>query len=196
MAKTSTLIRVFDKDMNAYIHPRVYNHWCTNDLYPSDRMTSVSKLDVENSPGALIFFASKSQERLAEVEIKKQLGLTPAHWKIILALSMTNGLTQKEIADKIYVDSSTLVPIIDKMEENGLVERKSDSKDRRINRIFLTKKSESTVESIVAIVIQLRKIIYHGISENDLELVKTTLKTIIKNSENAASTIKSNSNKS
>lgn len=174
----------------------VYNHWYTNDLYSSDRMTSVGKLDVENSPGALIFLASKSQERLAEVEIKKQLGLTPAQWKIILALGMTDGLTQKEIADKIYVDSSTLVPIIDKMEENGLVERKSDSKDRRINRIFITKKSESTVESIVAIVIQLRKTVYRGISESDLELVKNTLKTVIKNSENAMSMIKSSSDKS
>jgi MarR family transcriptional regulator, transcriptional regulator for hemolysin len=180
------LIRVFDKDMDTFIHPLVYNYWCTNDLYSSDRMTSVRKLDIENSPGALLFLASKSQERLAEVEMKKQLGLTPAHWKIILALSMNNGLTQKEIADRIYVDGSTLVPIIDKMEENGLVERKSDSKDRRINRIFLTKKSESTVDSIVETVLQLRKIIYHGISENDLDLVKTTLKTIIKNSENAS----------
>lgn len=165
-------------------------------MYSSDRMTSVGKLDIENSPGALIFLASKSQERLAEVEIKKQLGLTPAHWKIILALSMTDGLTQKEIADRIYVDSSTLVPIIDKMEENGLVERKSDSKDRRINRIFLTKKSESTVDSIVTIIIKLRKMIYRGISESDLELVKTTLRTVIKNSENASSEIKSNPDKS
>jgi MarR family transcriptional regulator for hemolysin len=159
-------------------------------------MTSVGKLDIENSPGALIFLASKSQERLAEVEIKKQLGLTPSQWKIILALSMTDGLTQKEIADRIYVDGSTLVPIIDKMEENGLVERKSDSKDRRINRIFLTKKSESTVDSIITIAIQLRKIIYRGISESDLEMIKTILKSVIKNSENALSEIKSSPDKS
>ena len=185
MVRTTILIHVFDKEMNAFIHPLVYNYWCTNDLYSSDRMTSMRKLDVENSPGAMIFLASKSQERLAEVEMKKQLGLTPSQWKIILALSMTDGLTQKEIADRIYVDGSTLVPIIDKMEENGLVERKSDSKDRRINRIFLTKKSESTVNSIVETILQLRKTIYRGISENDLDLVKTTLKTIIKNSENA-----------
>ena len=85
---------------------------------------------------------------------------------------------------------------MDKMEENGLVERKSDSKDRRINRIFLTKKSESTVDSITMIVLQLRKMIYHGISESDLDLVKNTLRTIIKNSENTLSEIKSSQDKS
>ena len=174
----------------------VYNYWCTNDLYSSDRMTSMRKLDVENSPGALLFLASKAQERLAEIEMKKQLGLTSAQWKIILALSMTDGLTQKEIADRIYVDGSTLVPIIDKMEENSLVERKSDSKDRRINRIFLTKKSESTVDSIIEIILQLRKMIYRGISESDLDLVKTTLRIIIKNSENISSESKASLGKS
>ena len=154
-------------------------------------MTSMRKLDLESSPGALIFLASKSMERLAEVAMKKQLGLTPAQWKIILALSITDGLAQKELADKIYIDSSTLVPIIDKMVENGLVERKSDSKDRRLNRIFLTKKSESTVDSIIMIVLQLRKMIYRGISETQLGPVTSILKTIIQNSETALSDIKS-----
>ena len=163
---------------------------------PVNDVSSMRKLDLENSPGALIFLASKSQERLAEVAIKKELGLTPAQWKITLALSITDGLTQKGLADKIYIDSSTLVPIIDKMEENGLVERKSDSKDRRINRIFLTKKSESTVDSIIMIVLQLRKMIYHGISETQLAQVTSTLKTIIQNSETALSDIKSSPDKS
>lgn len=159
-------------------------------------MASMRKLDFENSIGSLIFLASKSQERLAEVEIKKHLGLTPAQWKIILALNITDGLTQKELADKIYIDGSTLVPVIDKMEQNGLVERRSDSKDRRINRIFLTKKSESTVDSIIMIVLQLRKMIFHGISESELDLVRNILRTIIKNSDTAISEIKSGRDRS
>jgi len=149
------------------------------------------KLDLNDSIGMLIALASKSQERLAEVEMKRQLGLTPAQWKVILVLNMTDGLTQKELAEKIYIDGSTLVPVIDKMEQNGLVERKVDSKDRRINRIFLTKKSESTIDSITLIILQLRKIIYNGISENEINLVKNILKNIIKNSDTAIIEIKS-----
>jgi MarR family transcriptional regulator for hemolysin len=77
------------------------------------------------------------------------------------------------------------------MEQNGLVERKSDSKDRRINRIFLTKKSESTVDSIIMIVLQLRKMIYRGIAESELDLVSNVLRTMIKNSDTVLSEIKS-----
>ncbi len=149
------------------------------------------KLDLNDSIGMLIALASKSQERLAELEMKKQLGLTPAHWKVILALNISDGLTQKELADKIYVDGSTLVPVIDKMEQNGLVQRRADPKDRRINRIFLTPKSESTIDSIILIVLQLRKMIYRGISEDEINSVRKILGTIIKNSDTIISELKS-----
>lgn len=153
------------------------------------------KLDLSESVGTLIALAAKSQERLAEIEIKKQLGLTPAQWKVILVLNMMDGLTQREIAEKINIDGSTLVPVIDKMEQSGLVERKADSKDRRNNRIFLTKKSESTVDSIIMIILQLRKIIYNGISEDQISSIKNVLKTLIKNSDGASNQIKSASGK-
>jgi len=149
------------------------------------------KLDLNDSIGMLIFLASKSQERLAELEMKKQLGLTPAHWKVILALNILDGLTQKDLADRIYVDGSTLVPVIDKMEQNGLVERRADAKDRRINRIFLTKKSESTVDSIILIVLQLRKMMYKGISEGEINSAKKILATMIKNSDTIIRELKS-----
>jgi MarR family transcriptional regulator for hemolysin len=140
--------------------------------------------------GALIALAAKSQERLAEIEMKKQLGLTAAQWKVILVLNIMDGPTQKEIAEKINVDGSTLVPVIDKMEREGLVERKADSRDRRNNRIFLTKKSESTVDSIIVIILQLRKIIYAGISESEINSAKNVLKTLIKNSDTVMNEIK------
>ena len=37
-----------------------------------------------------------------------------------------NGLTQKEIADRLGLEGATLIPIIDKMEKGKLVERKVD----------------------------------------------------------------------
>jgi len=148
------------------------------------------KLDISNSLAMSVFLASKSQERLAELEMKKQLGLTPSQWKIILALNISDGLTQKELADKIYVDGSTLVPILDKMEQNGLIERRADSKDRRINRIFLTSKSESTVDSIILIVLQLRKMIYRGLSEDQINSARKTLDVMTNNSDELISSFK------
>lgn len=148
------------------------------------------KLDLSESVGALIAITAKSQERLAEIEMKKQLGLTPAQWKVILVLNITNGLTQKEIAEKISIDGSTLVPVLDKMEREGLVERKADPKDRRNNRIFLTKKSESTVDSIILIILQMRKIVYAGISEAEINTTRNVIRSVLKNVDAALNEIK------
>ncbi len=141
------------------------------------------KLDIQNSLGTLIALASKSLERAAEYEIKNKLGLTSSQWKVILALNVFDSLSQKDLADKIYIDGSTLVPIIDRMEKNGLVERKPDPKDRRHNKISLTTKSESVVDSIVEIVLQLRKKLYQGISHEQEESMIVFLKKIIDNAD-------------
>ena len=66
------------------------------------------KLDISDSLSMQVFLTSKSLERLAEAEMKTKLGLTGSNWKIILALNLNDGLSQKELAEKIYVDGSNL----------------------------------------------------------------------------------------
>ncbi|MDE1816921.1 MAG: hypothetical protein KGI11_10235, partial [Thaumarchaeota archaeon] len=78
-------------------------------------------------------------------------------------------------------------------EENGLLERKPDQKDRRHNRLYLTKKSESVVDSIVEIILQLRKTLYKGLSKDDLESMRPKLKKIIENAGKFISKSKSES---
>jgi len=64
-----------------------------------------------------------------------------------------------------------------------LVERKPDENDRRNNLIFLTKKSQSVVDSIIEIILQLRKEFYKGISQKEQDNLQTVLRKIIDNSE-------------
>jgi len=149
------------------------------------------KLDVSGSLGMQVFLTSKSLERLAEAEMKNRLGLTGSMWKVILALNLRDGLSQKELAEKIYVDGSTLVPIIDKMERSRLLERRPDPKDRRNNRIFLTKKSESIVDSIVEIILAVRKAIYKGLSNEEIESSRIILKKIMHNADSTTNKITS-----
>ena len=58
-------------------------------------------------------------------------------------VNYNNGLSQKEIAEKLKLEGPTLIPIIDKLEKDGLVVRETDPNDRRNNRLFLTPKVEN-----------------------------------------------------
>jgi MarR family transcriptional regulator for hemolysin len=146
-------------------------------------MPIMKKIDFENSLGLAIKNASKSLERALDVELRGQYGLSGGQWKVILVLSIQNGLAQKDLAERIFVDGTTLVPIIDGMEKKGLVERKTDPKDRRNNNVFLTAKSEPFVDPIIEIVLRMRKIFFKNISEDDLEFTRNTLKKINANAD-------------
>jgi len=146
-------------------------------------MPIMKKLDFENSPGLAIKNASKSLERALDIELRGQYGLSGGQWKVILVLSIQNGLSQKDLAERIFVDSTTLVPIIDGMEKKGLVERKTDPNDRRNNNVFLTAKSEPIVDPIIEIILRMRKIFFKNISEDDLEFTRNTLKKITANAD-------------
>jgi len=143
----------------------------------------MAKIDLEKSVGLWAKLSTKYWEKVADIELRKQFGLTGSQWKIFAALAIRNGISQKEIADLIFVEAPTLVPIIDRMEKDGFVVRKPDPKDRRNNRIFLTKKSESLADSIIASALDIRKIVLKNISEKDLETTRKTLKKITENAE-------------
>ena len=146
----------------------------------------MKKIDFENSLGLAIKSASKSLERALDNELRGQYGLSGGQWKVILSLSIQNGLSQKDLAERIFIDSTTLVPIIDAMEKKGLVERRTDPKDRRNNNVFLTTKSEPFVDPIIEIIIRMRKIFFKNITENDLEFTKNILKKITANADSYA----------
>jgi MarR family transcriptional regulator, transcriptional regulator for hemolysin len=144
----------------------------------------LKRLNYKDSVGFLARNASKVLEKALDSELLDTYSLPGTQWKVIAALAVSNGLNQKELADFLTLDASSLVPVIDKLEQNQFVTRKPDPKDRRNNRVFITKKSESTIESIVDAILKLRKAVYKDISARDME---TTKKVLQKITENAAS---------
>jgi len=67
------------------------------------------------------------------------LGLTRPQWRVLSGLNGNPGITQTELSELVAIARSPLGKIIDKLEANGWVERRSDSDDRRINRLYITK---------------------------------------------------------
>jgi DNA-binding MarR family transcriptional regulator len=86
-----------------------------------------------------------------------------------------------EIASTIGIEAPTIVPIIDKLEEQGTVIRRPDHNDRRNNMIFLTGKSEAKWELIIECALELEKASRQGLSEEELEITKRTLRKIAQN---------------
>ena len=68
----------------------------------------------------------------------KGRGSTRAQWIVLFRLREQEGLSQVDLAEVLELQPISLVRLLDRLVEHGLVERRHDPKDRRANRLFLT----------------------------------------------------------
>lgn len=76
----------------------------------------------------------------------RNLGLTAPQWQVLAELHRAQGMTQTALADALVMAKSPLGKLLDKLERNGLIERRPDEVDRRAKRIFLTRRMAKAME--------------------------------------------------
>lgn len=128
-----------------------------------------------------MYRTSRVFQKAFDLELRNKVGLTLSQWRVINILISFNGITQREIADKLELEAPSLIPMIDKLQSLELVERRSDPKDRRINRIYLTKEAESLYQSMHECGLSIIKSATKGIDQDQLNIVMKYLDTIINN---------------
>lgn len=141
-------------------------------------ISSMQEYDFENSIGFIVNRTARAFVKALDLELHEQVGITVGQWKVIVMLVKHNGLTQKEIADKLGLESPTLIPIIDKMEKEELVVRKVDPSDRRNNRIYRTDKADALWERMVQCASKVRQVSVKEISDADLNIMRAALDKI------------------
>ncbi len=90
----------------------------------------------------LIVDAARLQRTVFDRRVRK-LGFTRTQWLVLRRLGEQPGVSQSELAEMLEVERATAGRLIDKLEENGWLERRADDDDRRINRIYFTDKGRS-----------------------------------------------------
>lgn len=75
--------------------------------------------------------------------------LTGPQLMVLEALVDCNGLTVKELSKNIGLTHSTVSGIIDRLEKQSLVERKTDKSDRRFTCIYISKQVKDYIEKLI-----------------------------------------------
>lgn len=86
--------------------------------------------------------ASQFAERL------RVMDLTPADAGILRMLRVAAGLSQQELAGRLRIHPSRLVAMLDRLEKQGLVERRANVEDRRLYSLHLTTGGEEALVGI------------------------------------------------
>ncbi len=105
----------------------------------------------------------------------RDMGLTAPQWQVLAELHREQGITQTELADNLVMAKSPLGKLLDKLERNGLIERRDDTIDRRAKRIYLTRRMNRAMEQADAASARTVSIATQGMSETQLSEFTRTL---------------------
>ena len=82
----------------------------------------------------------------------------------MLYLARNEGVSQAEVATMLDIEPIALVRMLDKLHEEGLVERRAHPTDRRVRTLWLTPAARPVVEQILAINLAIRQEAFAGLA--------------------------------
>jgi len=98
----------------------------------------------------LCFLVGKVARKMSRITRERliQYGLTPTQFFLLTALYEEDGILISALAQKVALDRATLTGLLDRLDRDGLTERRADPEDRRAIMIHLTAKAEGLREEL------------------------------------------------
>ena len=116
----------------------------------------------------------------------RQFGISRAQWVVLIRLDRSEGLKQSELAEILDLQPISLTRLLDRLAENGLIERRADPNDRRANRLYLTPAARPVLEQLATLGLGMMETVLDGLDGKanerllrDLTLMKDNLRAAI-----------------
>jgi len=116
----------------------------------------------------------------------RQFGISRAQWGVLVRLDRSEGLKQSELADILDLQPISLTRLLDRLAENGLIERRADPNDRRANRLYLMPAARPLLEQLASLAEDMMAHVLAGLDGKtnarllrDLGTIKDNLRTAI-----------------
>jgi MarR family transcriptional regulator, organic hydroperoxide resistance regulator len=110
-----------------------------------------------------------ARQRLAPYEV------TPVQFALLNLLWSEDGLRGADLGARLQLDSATITGVIDRLAHLGLVERRPDASDRRVNRVHLTARGASLQAPLGEAIEQLNAEFFGMFSLADARRLQTML---------------------
>jgi DNA-binding MarR family transcriptional regulator len=127
-----------------------------------------------------IFYLISKTENIMSVYIKQQflksgLKVTPVQLGILYILKIKNMQSMTELSRELGTDNSAVTRSVDRLEKNGLVERKNSTNDRREYLITITEAGITETENAKKIISAVNKKIEKEFTAKELDDFKQSL---------------------
>ncbi|MCB6179853.1 MarR family transcriptional regulator [Rhodobacter sp. Har01] len=134
--------------------------------------------DRDTSAGYLANLLARQFARHLEAALRPH-GLALGAFPALLHLWERDGLTQKDLVDRLGIEQPTMAATLSRMERDGLVTRARDETDARVQRIRLTLRGRALQAVATAEAQALNARALAPLSPQDRDRLLATLKTVI-----------------
>jgi len=130
-----------------------------------------------SAPG---FLLSWNGQRTAYMfaEALKPLGLRPPHFGVLTLIDANPGITQRQLVHRSLIDPSSMVAVIDELEELGLAERRPHPNDRRKHAVHLTDAGEKTLKRARERAMSFAKELFAPLDREEQETLRLLLRKL------------------
>ncbi|MFV0243552.1 MAG: MarR family winged helix-turn-helix transcriptional regulator [Qingshengfaniella sp.] len=142
-------------------------------------------------PESLVKLASY-RIRLLEIAFYKSFekvitgyGTAPRYFGLLKIIQANPGSHQTQLAEAVFLDRSSLVPIIDTLKKEGWIERRPAPNDRRLRRIFLTDEGARKLDSLERQVLAHEATVTAGLTPDEIATLLDLLARIDRNLRSA-----------
>jgi len=108
-------------------------------------------------------------------QVIEPLGLTVIEWYILRSLYEQDGQHASELARAVGRAATSFTPILDKLQNKDMIERRADASDRRAVRIYLTAKGNTHRDQVLASADQVDTRIRKSVSAGDFKGFQSVL---------------------
>jgi DNA-binding MarR family transcriptional regulator len=122
-------------------------------------------------------FARSLQPRIARE------GVSIGMWFVLRMLWEENGMTQRQISERVGINAPTVVTAINSMEKAGLVRRAPNREDRRKTNVFLTKRGHRLKDTLWPMAKEVYAVAFKDIDRRELAAMGRTLTKVWANLE-------------
>lgn len=126
--------------------------------------------------------AIRTYRQYAQKQLKKNgFSITVDQWLVIKCLLENPGVSQVELADRVFKDNASVTRILNLLVKAGYLEREVRSSDRRRSQLTVTENGKQTIEAVDQIVIVNRSHALSGISVTEIETAHAVMDRITSN---------------
>src|SRR3982750_191111 len=126
---------------------------------------------------ASIAIARRLQKKFNQAGIN----LTIEQWSVLYQLWKEDGKSQQELCNATFRDKPSITRLIDNLEKLNLVKRVSDEKDRRINKVYLTRHAMELQVQTMQLGEETLNEALEGVPADQIDLCKTVLQKVYDN---------------